>query len=125
MAIYLTCTCTIDNRFLMNVQIDLQIFRLYQKLKTNSRIILLHKSPHRQPPACGQRITHLRYFCFLFHLSYAILSPESQREYFYTTDLFMKCSRFVYICVLYVGAFKNRGKFSYRIDLSCVWRRSF
>ena len=37
-----------------------------------------------------------RYFCF-FHLCYAILSSESQREYFYTIDLFIECSRSVYI----------------------------
>ena len=79
-----------------------QIFRQYPKFETNSYFELLQNCPiiSRLHAVSALRI-HVTidacYFCFLFDPCYAILSSESQREYFYTPDLFIEYSRFVYI----------------------------
>ena len=88
--------------FLHIVLCSPQIFRQYPKLETNSNFRLLQNRLiiRRQHAVSASRIyvtTDARYFCFFVHLCCAILSSESQREYFYTTDLFIIYSRFVYI----------------------------
>ena len=108
MAIYSTCIIDKKKLCLLFVLWHSSIFLQYPKLETNSHSMLLHKSPDRQPSAYGQRITHCvtsvaRYFCLFFQLCYAVLSPESQREYCYTSDLFI--DRLVYIIFFLVLVF--------------------
>ena len=79
-----------------------QIFRQYPKLETNSYFKLLqnrHIINHLHAvSALRFYVTiYARYLYFLFRLCFAIISSESQREYFYTTDLFIEYSCFVYI----------------------------
>ena len=88
--------------YLLIVLCTSQIFRQYPKLKTNSYFKLLQNRLiiSRLHAVSAVRIyvaIDARYFCFFFHHCFAIISSESQREYFYTPDLFIEYSRFVYI----------------------------
>ena len=96
-------TCTIDNRiFNSYCALYFTCFPSISKTHTNSNFKLLqnHLIIRQMHAVRALRIcvtSDAHYFCFFFHLRYATLSSESQGGYFYTTDLFIECSRFVYI----------------------------